>query len=82
MAYSKPQDVEREYLETAADLMQEVSLSALAISEPGIAVTTPMISNPIAVPQVPVSRNVPIFQASIPNVSQSVAMEVDQELKR
>ena len=46
---SNIQEADRVYQETAADLLQEISLIVPAVSEPEIAVTNPMTSNPVSV---------------------------------
>ena len=77
---SNLQEADGVYQETAADLLQEVSLTVPAVSEPEIAVTNPMTSNLVSVSQNPIIGNVPVFQASRRTESQSVAVGVDPEL--
>ena len=55
--------MEREYNETAAELMQEVSLSVPAISEPSQTLSSPlsMFSSPSSIPQSVLQTSTPIL---------------------
>ena len=72
------QEAEREYQETAAELMQEVSLSVPAISESEVLVSTPTI--PISIPQSGVNLHVQAPQDPNVTILQSVPMSVDDGL--